>query len=131
MLIQERSYFDNATPSANGVAITNLLRLSLLTDESEYRQKAEKSLQAFAGAFKSAPQSCPSLFSALDWYLYGSVVSASSDHLKAIIPKYFPNCVYRLDLNLPTNTVGMVCRGVSCLEPAQTLEQLLDQIVNR
>lgn len=131
LLILERSYLDNATPSANGVAIANLLRLSLLTEDLEYRHKAEESLKAFAGALRSAPQSCPSLFAALDWYLYGSVVSAPSQTLEAIIPRYFPDCVYRLDLDLPAKTIGLVCRGVSCLAPALTLEQLLDQLETR
>jgi len=33
LIVRERSYTDNATPAANGVAIANLVRLALLTED--------------------------------------------------------------------------------------------------
>lgn len=36
LLIRERSYLDNATPSANSIAIANLVRLSHLTENPDY-----------------------------------------------------------------------------------------------
>ena len=40
LLIRERSYQDNATPSANGIAIANLVRLAGLTDNLDYLAQA-------------------------------------------------------------------------------------------
>ncbi|MGK7917728.1 MAG: thioredoxin domain-containing protein [Prochloraceae cyanobacterium] len=128
LLIRERSYIDNATPAANGVAIANLVRLALLTENLDYLHRAEQALQAFSLVMQKSPQACPSLFAALDWYRHGSLVRTTEEQLQAIVPQYFPTFVYRLETDLPSNAVGLVCQGLSCLEPAQTQEQLLEQI---
>ena len=57
LLIRERSYMDNATPSANGIAIANLIRLSLLTDDLGYCDRAE---QGDCGHLVSLWKSLPS-----------------------------------------------------------------------
>ena len=49
--------------------------------------------------------------------------------LSKLITQYFPTTTYRLDENLPNNAIGLVCQGLSCLEPAKTEEQLMRQIV--
>ena len=128
LLIRERSYIDNATPAANGVAIANLVRLALLTDNTEYLDRAEKGLQAFSSIMERSPQACPSLFAALDWFLHGTVVKTTSEQLNKLIPLYFPTIVYRLETNLPDMAIALVCSKFSCLEPAMTEEQLLAQI---
>ena len=61
LLIRERSYQDNATPSANGIAIANLVRLAGLTDNLDYLTQAEQALTAFRYVLKQSPQACPSL----------------------------------------------------------------------
>lgn len=128
LLIRERSYIDNATPAANGVAIANLVRLALLTENLEYLNLAERGLQAFSSVMERSPQACPSLFTALDWFYYGTLVRASEAQLNSLISHYFPTVVYRWEKDLPNGTLGLVCQGLSCLEPAQSQEQLLSQI---
>jgi uncharacterized protein len=128
LLVQERSYVDHATPAANGVAIANLIRLALLTDNLEYFNRAELALQAFSSVLIKSPQACPSLFAALDWYRHGTLVRTTAEQLKDIVREYFPTCVYCVEIDLPANAVGLVCQGFTCLEPAQTQEQLLEQI---
>ncbi|MGV2827327.1 thioredoxin domain-containing protein [Myxosarcina sp. GI1(2024)] len=128
LLVRERSYIDNATPAANGTAIANLVRLGLLTENTDYLNRAETALQAFSNIMERSPQACPSLFVALDWLLNGTIVKTTSEQLNKLIPKFFPSTVYRLEPNLPEGAIGLVCRGLSCLEPAQTEQQLLNQI---
>ncbi|MFW6359594.1 MAG: thioredoxin domain-containing protein [Chroococcales cyanobacterium] len=128
LLVRERSYMDNATPSGNGIAIANLVRLFLLTENSDYLDRAEKALQSFSGVMNESPQACPTLFSALDWYRHATLVRTTAEQLKALIPQYFPHCCYRLETDLPPNSVGLVCRGLSCLEPAFTQEQMIEQM---
>jgi uncharacterized protein len=77
LLVRERSYLDNATPSPNGVAIANLVRLALLTNNLEYRDRAESGLQAFGTVMEKSPTACPSLFIALDWLLHGTSLKTS------------------------------------------------------
>ncbi|HEY9599295.1 MAG TPA: thioredoxin domain-containing protein, partial [Cyanophyceae cyanobacterium] len=128
LLVRERSYSDNATPSANGVAIANLVRLALLTEDLQYLDRAEKALQSFSSAMNQSPQLCPSLFTALDWYHACTLVRSSAVHLTSLMTQFLPTTVYQLEANLPQGAVGLVCKGLSCLEPSNTFEQLLEQV---
>ena len=119
---------DNATPSANGVAIANLVRLALLTDNLEYRDRAEKSWQAFSSVMEKTPTACPSLFTALDWFLQGTSVKADRESLEQLAAQYLPTTVYRRETNLLQNAIALVCQGSSCLEPATSIEEVLEQI---
>ena len=128
LLVRERSYMDNATPSANGVAIANLVRLALLTDNLEYRDRAERGLKAFGVVMEKSPTACPSLFVALNWFLGGTSVKANRKVIEQLSYEYLPTTIYRVTTDLPENTIALVCQGISCLEPATTLEQVVEQI---
>ena len=130
ILIKERSHIDNATPSANGIALTNLVRLSLLTDNLAYRDKAQQGLCAFATVMEQSPIACPSLFIALDWFLNGTVVKTTPQHLIQLIPNYFPTTTYRIAKDLPKDSIALLCHSVSCLEPATNIEELKKQIIS-
>ncbi|CCQ51784.1 hypothetical protein WH8501_01335 [Crocosphaera watsonii WH 8501] len=65
----------------------------------------------------------------MDWYNFGCLVRTNQTILPKLITQYFPTTVYRLDHNLPENAIGLVCQGLSCLEPATTEEQLVRQMV--
>ena len=128
LLVRERSYMDNATPSANGVAIANLIRLGLLTDDLAYRDRANKGLQAFGTVMEKSPTACPSLFIALDWFLHGTTVRSNQTNLEQLSAEYLPTTVFKLETDLPANSIALVCQGSSCLEPASNIEQVLAQI---
>ncbi|HEY9602209.1 MAG TPA: thioredoxin domain-containing protein [Allocoleopsis sp.] len=128
LLVRERSYFDNATPSANGVAIANLVRLTLLTEDLQYLDQAEQTLQAFSSVMSKSPQACPSLFTALDWYRNCTLVRSGSNSLTSLMTQYLPASIFQLEANLPDGAVGLVCQGLTCLEPAPTPERLLEQV---
>jgi uncharacterized protein YyaL (SSP411 family) len=128
LIVRERSYIDNATPAANGVAIANLMRLSLVADNPDYSDRAEQALQAFSSIMEKSPQACPSLFAGLDWYRNATLVRSTPEHLQPLRSQYFPVAAISVETRLPTNAVGLVCQGFACLEPAQTPDQLLAQL---
>lgn len=128
LLIRERSYADNATPSANGIAIANLVRLALLTENLQHLDRAQQALQAFSSVMTQSPQSCPSLFTALDWYQHCTLIRSNHHQLKDLITQYLPASIYQLEVDLPEQSIGLVCQGLSCLEPAISLEKLLEQV---
>lgn len=130
LLVQERPYQDSALPSANGIAIANLVRLSLLTEDLVYLDRAEQGLRAFGVVMEQLPRACPSLFVALDWFCHGTLVRTTADHLPGLMAIYRPNVIFAVDEALPAGAVGLVCRGLSCLEPAQSLDQLQQQILS-
>ncbi|UKO99227.1 thioredoxin domain-containing protein [Nostoc sp. UHCC 0870] len=128
LIVRERSYADNATPSANGIAIANLVRLALLTDDLHYLDLAEQGLKAFNSVMQQAPQACPSLFTALDWYRNCTLIRTTTEQINFLIPKYLPTAVLTVVSNLPADSVGLVCQGLKCLPSAGSFEQLLQQV---
>lgn len=128
LLVRERSYMDNATPAANGIAISNLVRLALLTEDLSHLDRAEQALTAFSAIMQQGPQSCPSLFMALHWYRHHTLVRTQSATIVELSRQYFPTAVFQLEENLPANVIGLVCQGLNCQEPATSMAQLLEQL---
>jgi hypothetical protein len=128
LLIRERSYLDNATPSANGIAIANLIKLSHLTENPQYLNQAQQAFQAFATILEQSPLACPSLFVALDHCLNGALVKTTPAVAADLRSRYLPTVAIRCDRALPPTAIGLVCPGLSCLEPAESQEMLIRQI---
>lgn len=128
LLLRERSYIDNATPAANGVAVVNLVRLALLTEDLSYLDRAEQTLQAFGNVMERSPQACPSLFAALDWFYNHTLIRTDAEGIAQLREQYYPTAVYKVEAELPPGTIGLVCQGLSCQEPARTWEQLQSQV---
>lgn len=128
LIVRERSYADNATPSANGIAIANLVRLALLTDNLHYLDLAEQGLKAFRSVMSRAPQACPSLFIALDWYRNCTLIRTSAEQIHALISKYLPSTAFVTVSKLPEGSVGLVCQALKCLPAAENLDKLLQQV---
>ncbi|WP_375469793.1 thioredoxin domain-containing protein [uncultured Nostoc sp.] len=128
LIVRERSYADNATPSANGIAIANLVRLALLTDNLDYLDLAELGLKAFRSVMDRSPQACPSLFTALDWYRNSTLIRSTTEQINTLIPKYLPAAVFAITSDFPEGSVGLVCQGLKCLAPAESVEHLLQQV---
>ncbi|MEH1940310.1 MAG: thioredoxin domain-containing protein [Nostoc sp.] len=128
LIVRERSYADNATPSANGIAIANLVRLALLTDNLDYLDLAEQGLKAFRSLMHRAPQASPSLFTALDWYRNSTLIRSTTEQINSLIPKFLPVAAFAITSDLPEGSVGLVCQGLKCLAPAESVEHLLQQV---
>ena len=128
LVMQERSSNDSSLPSANGVAIANLVRLFLLTESMTYLDQAEQTLHTFSSIMQKTPQRCPSLFTALDWFLNQTRIQAHAESISLLIPQYLPTAVFQIESDLNSDVVGLVCRGLSCQSPALSWEQLQAQI---
>lgn len=127
LVIRERSFDDSATPAANGVAIANLVRLALATEDLSNRDRAEQALRSFGHIMRESPQACPSLFAALDWLCNPTLVHTLQPTVE-INQQYLPTVMHQLATELPAGAVGLVCQGLSCLEPATSLKQMQEQI---
>jgi hypothetical protein len=127
LLVQERSFYDNATPAANGIAVMNLMRLALLTEAERYRDRAEQTLMAFSLILHQSPTACPSLLNGLDWFLYGTSVRSTREKIQALSQNYQPKAVYHID-EIPQDAIAMVCRSFSCWPPAMNPETLQNQL---
>jgi hypothetical protein len=102
LLARTKSPRDGAIPSGNSVAAMNLLRLAILLDRKDYRERAEGIFRAFAPVTEQSPFSCERLLCAVDFY-HGKVpeiaiVGAPADAgtvalLRAVHERYRPNKV--------------------------------------
>ncbi len=57
LIVRPKDAYDGALPSGNAVAVLSLLRLARLTGNEEFRQSAEKSLDAFSPLIVERPTS--------------------------------------------------------------------------
>ncbi|MCS6943568.1 MAG: thioredoxin domain-containing protein [Geminocystis sp.] len=130
LMVVEKSYADSAIPSPNGIAAINLLRLYTLTEMPNYLERAEKILNKFSGVMKQYSTSCPTLFSALHWYLKPTIVRTTPEVYNELIRQYYPATTLIIDSQLPPDSVGFVCKGMQCLPPATDISQLKAQITN-
>lgn len=125
LLIREKDFQDNSTPSANGTALTNLVRLFLLTDAPEYLHRAEQVIRQFAQLIDQAPSACPSLLEGYDWYLNQTLVATDRTRIEHLLQRYLPVVVFKVT---DTSALALVCQGTRCLEPARTEGQLEQQL---
>jgi uncharacterized protein len=123
LLLRERNYQDNATPSPNGIAIANLVRIASLTEKLEYLDRAELALKRFGHVITNSPLACPSLLTAFDWFRNHTLVRTLPTQYEYLNRQYLPAVMLRLDKHLPNpDAIAIVCQGFACLEPAMSIE---------
>jgi uncharacterized protein len=93
-----------------------------------FSQRSESGLQAFGSILQQTPQACPSLFGALDWLQHPILVRSGQDAIANLARRYWPTVVFEIATELPEGAVGLVCRGVSCDVPAESIAQMIEQI---
>ncbi len=102
VIIRMKEEHDGAEPSPNSIAALNLLRLAQMTDRSDFRQSAERTLQFFSQLLDKAPSYMPQMLVALSFYLRkpkqiilaGDRQAPEMTALRRVIDKqYLPNKV--------------------------------------
>ncbi len=68
LIRRKKEFEDNATPSANGIAAQNLLRLYLFTGNADFKIRAEKLLACIGQGMARFPSAYASAAQALDFY---------------------------------------------------------------
>jgi len=153
LIVRSKDYFDNATPSGNSVAAGVLLRLALLTDSSDYRNRAVTVFRQITDSALSYPSAFGYALSAIDFYLgtakeiaiVGEDAAAIHDFISEVWRSYLPNkivapspgenaeaaAVIPLLRERPLSegkTTAYVCEHYSCKEPVNNVEQLARQL---
>ena len=92
LIIRTKEFHDGAIPSANSVAIENLLRLYARTARVAYRERAEQLLTLIAGDVVKTPLAYAQALIAMDWWLTGAttvaVVGYADDSVAIQIRRY-------------------------------------------
>ena len=139
LIVRQKDLLDNATPAANSMAATGLLRLAALTGEQRYRHQSEQILQLVGGVVGGAPTAFGRLLAAVDMLRAGvteiAVVGDRPDLLAAVRSRYLPNAV--LAWGEPYDSplwqdrhagFAYVCRDYTCQVPADSAEVLAGQL---
>jgi len=143
LILQVKEDYDGAEPSGNSVAILALLKLAAITDRSEFRDTATKSLAFFAERLNQLPQAVPNFLIALDFSLQepfriviaGDPESAvTQDLLLAAQQVYQPNKVilgnhgpveaFAKTLPEKDGPLAYVCTGTACQPPTENPAEL-------
>jgi uncharacterized protein YyaL (SSP411 family) len=152
LITRPRDFFDNATPSGTSVAADVLLRLGVLTDNTDYERRGQACLHAIAPYVERAPTAFGRLLAALDFHLSRPQELAlvwpdnpgSARHLvDALRATYLPNLILvgaRLgeggDLTvllqdrplLDGKATAYLCERFVCQAPTTDAEELRRQI---
>jgi uncharacterized protein YyaL (SSP411 family) len=157
LIVRSKDFFDNATPSGNSVAASILLRLGLLTDNSDYQRRAATILRLNAASLGRYGAGFGRMLCALDFYLGKPKeiaiigVGGSEDTqelLKTTWTPYLPNKVVAsaapgdtsaadaisLLRNRPQiegRATAYVCEDFACKQPVTTPNELASQLMRR
>jgi uncharacterized protein YyaL (SSP411 family) len=69
LVLRMKDDYDGAEPSGNSMALLDLHRLAHLTDRAEYREAAQRTLEALAPKMANQPVAVPQMLVALDYSL--------------------------------------------------------------
>jgi uncharacterized protein YyaL (SSP411 family) len=154
LVTRPRDVYDSAAPSGTSVATDVLLKLSLLLDRDDYRERAEAVLDSLSGGIERLPGAFGRLLAALDFHLsrpreiviVGDPASPDTQALiDALYARYLPNKVVAgrapedeeaanlvpLLAERPTRdgrATAYVCEGYACQNPTTDPEELAGQL---
>lgn len=69
LLFRSKDDYDAAEPAGNSIALMNLLRLSQMLNNQQFRAIAERTFTLFSGRLKEVPQALPQMLAAADFHL--------------------------------------------------------------
>lgn len=116
LIVRSKDYFDNATPSGNSVAAGVLLRLALLTDNEDYKNRAVTTLRQVSESARRYPTGFGWALCALDFHLdrikevalVGPQVKDTRELLDELWSHYLPNKVVAVAANNDTKAKELI-----------------------
>ena len=145
LIVRNKDFYDNATPSGNSVAADVLLRLAKLTGQEKYERFAVTTLRLAASQVRRHPQGFGRTLSALEFYLgetreIAVLGERNSPLATDVLRRYLPDAVVAIssDAQADSAIVGFlgersqvaeqatayVCLDYVCERPVTTAEEL-------
>ena len=147
LIVRNKDYYDNATPSGNSVAADVLLKLSKFFADEKYERFAATVLRLVATQISRYPQGFGRSLSALEFYLGGSkeivIVGEKENELaRAAGLAYIPNAIVVQSENPEDDALPLlegrqmiegkptayVCENFVCQRPVTTVEEFLSLV---
>ena len=145
LIVRNKDFYDNATPSGNSVAADVLLKLAKLLGDDKYERFAVTVLRLTASQLRRYPQGFGRALSAMEFYLSATkeitVIGGKRNELeREILGRYIPDAVIVLSSEPEADAVtipllkdrGMidgkptvyVCEDFVCKRPVTTVEEM-------
>jgi uncharacterized protein YyaL (SSP411 family) len=145
LIVRNKDFYDNATPSGNSVAADVMLRLGILTGDTRYENYAMTVLRLAASMVRRHPQGFGRALSAMEFALHetmgiaivGGTQNELAAHLSGI---YLPDTVLAISTDAAADAVAVpllegrsmidgqptayVCRDFVCERPTTTIPEL-------
>jgi uncharacterized protein YyaL (SSP411 family) len=153
LIARSKNPYDNVIPSANSVAVFNLIRLGYLIGEESLKQKAEQTLRLFYNFLDEHPSGFTQMLSGLSFFLNPEEIGViglrndlkTKSMLKEIYLAYLPNKIlslrdpqepieghwfpFLMEKGVTEVPTTFVCKGFTCL-PAIKNGKELKKILN-
>ena len=156
--VRPKELYDGAIPSANSVALLNLVFLSRLTGDPQWENRAQAQIRAFAGTLKSQPQAFTYFLCALDFALCPGqeIIIAGEPRatdtrqlLSALNLNFTPNkvAIVKSDTNaerlakfagytdglqvIEGQATAHVCRNGSCTDSTSDTQTMVNKILGK
>ena len=156
--VRPKELYDGAIPSANSVALFNLVFLSRLTGDPQWENRIQAHIRAFAGTLKSQPQAFTYFLCALDFALRPGqeIIIAGEPQatdtrqlLSALNLNFTPNkvAIVKSDNNaerlakfagytdglqvIEGQSTAHVCRNGSCTDSTTDTQTMVDKILGK
>ncbi len=145
LIVRNKDFFDNATPSGNSVGADLLLRLARISGDDRYVRFAVSILKLSAAKIRQYPQGFGRALGAMEFHLADKkevvIIGARGNHLaSAALKKYLPNSVVVLSDGAEEETKDLpilsgrgqmdgkptayVCENYVCERPVTTTDDL-------
>jgi len=148
LIARSKNPYDHVIPSANSIAVFNLIRLGYLTGEESLKQKAEQTLHLFYNFLDQHPSGFAQMLSGLSLFLSPEeigVIGSKHDSrtismLKEIYLAYLPNKIlslkdpqepiekdwfpFLMEKGVTGTPTTFVCKGFTCLPPVKDEKEL-------
>ena len=145
LVVRNKDFYDNATPSGNSVAADVLLRLAKLTGDERYERFAVTTLRLAASQIRRHPQGFGRALSALEFHLGESREIAilgprNSEIEREVFRRYLPDSVVAVSENIEADAVAVpllrnrtaidgkatayVCKDLVCERPVTEIADL-------
>jgi uncharacterized protein YyaL (SSP411 family) len=146
VIVRKKEVYDGAVPSGNAVMALNLLYLSIVFDQPEWKARSTRMIHALGKTIIRYPGSFGVWAMGCQLETYGMMEIAivgqhSASYLRPVLRAYLPNKILQvqetkpLDFPLlagktaqPGKTAFYLCRNYQCAAPFDTVEALLANV---
>lgn len=137
LIIRKKEIYDGAIPSGNSIMLINLLKLSIMIEDSNFSQIGNDLIKYFFHEIKEHPTGYTQMLCGI-YFAYegngevtikGDLKNVSTRHMiKSINLEYLPNILIKVEENHKGKTTATLCYNQSCGQATNDIEDIIRQV---